>query len=99
MCAAFRSILRENRVSNTFFVLVRNSEHGKTADYVIFFGLRHQVHDQSKAVIRHNSRGRKGIEVFTRDKHEAVVRSGNRELALELLEHKEGLDSQSPKNR
>ncbi|MCI0535503.1 MAG: hypothetical protein L0Z50_09755 [Verrucomicrobiales bacterium] len=63
---------------------------GKTADFVIFSDSAIKAATNQKQWYVTISRGRKGIEIFTSDKHELrenVIRSGNRELALDLASH------------
>jgi len=84
------------------YAVTSYAAQGKTADYVLFSDSAIKAATNQKQWYVTISRGRKGIEIFTRDKQELrenVVRSGNRELALELSEHKEGLGSQSPEKR
>jgi ATP-dependent exoDNAse (exonuclease V) alpha subunit len=84
------------------YAVTSYAAQGKTADYVIFSDSAIKAATNQKQWYVTISRGRKGIEIFTRDKHELrenVVRSGNRELAMEMSENKVALDSQSPKKR
>ncbi len=84
------------------YAVTSYAAQGKTADYVIFSDSAIKAATNQKQWYVTISRGRKGIDIFTRDKHELrenVVRSGNRELAMELSENKVALDSQSPKKR
>lgn len=69
------------------YAVTSYAAQGKTADYVIFSDSAVRAATNQKQWYVTISRGRKGIEVFTRDKQElreSVLRSGNRELALEL---------------
>lgn len=71
------------------YVVTSYAAQGKTADYVIFSDSAIKAATNQKQWYVTISRGRKGIEIFTRDKNklrEAVVRSGNRELTMEITE-------------
>jgi conjugative relaxase-like TrwC/TraI family protein len=71
------------------YAVTSYAAQGKTADHVIFSDSAIKAATNQKQWYVTISRGRKGIEIFTRDKHELrenVVRSGNRELAMELSE-------------
>src|SRR6185503_18483724 len=84
------------------YAVTSYAAQGKTADYVIFSDSAIKAATNQKQWYVTISRGRKGIEIFTRDKHELrenLLRSGNRELAMELAENKAILESESPKKR
>jgi hypothetical protein len=69
------------------YAVTSYAAQGKTADYVIFSDSAIKAATNQKQWYVTISRGRKGIRIFTTDKtelRENVVRSGNRELALEL---------------
>jgi conjugative relaxase-like TrwC/TraI family protein len=69
------------------YAVTSYAAQGKTADYLIFSDSAIKAATNQKQWYVTISRGRKGIEIFTRDKQELrenVVRSGNRELALEI---------------
>lgn len=64
---------------------------GKTGDYVIFSDSAIRAATNQKQWYVTISRGRKGIYIFTTDKEqlrENIARSGNRELAIELVGRK-----------
>ena len=69
------------------YAVTSYAAQGKTADYVIFSDSAIKAATNQKQWYVTISRGRKGIEIFTRDKQELrenIVRSGNRELALDI---------------
>lgn len=69
------------------YAVTSYAAQGKTADVVMFSDSAIKAATNQKQWYVTISRGRRGIEIFTTDKQELrenVVRSGNRELALEL---------------
>lgn len=71
------------------YAVTSYAAQGKTADFVIFSDSAIRAATNQKQWYVTISRGRKGIKIFTTDKHqlrENIIRSGNRELALELAE-------------
>ena len=69
------------------YAVTSYAAQGKTADFVIFSDSAIRAATNQKQWYVTISRGRRGIEIFTTDKQELrenVVRSGNRELAMEL---------------
>jgi conjugative relaxase-like TrwC/TraI family protein len=69
------------------YAVTSYAAQGKTADVVIFSDSAIKAATNQKQWYVTISRGRKQVEIFTTDKHELrenVIRSGNRELALEL---------------
>lgn len=78
--ASYRQFMRGYAVTSY-------AAQGKTADFVIFSDSAIRAATNQKQWYVTISRGRRGIEIFTTDKQElreSVVRSGNRELAIEL---------------
>jgi len=72
------------------YAVTSYAAQGKTADFVIFSDSAIRAATNQKQWYVTISRGRRGIEIFTTDKqelHENVIRSGNRELAIELTQH------------
>jgi conjugative relaxase-like TrwC/TraI family protein len=71
------------------YAVTSYAAQGKTADYVLFADSAIKAATNQKQWYVTISRGRKAIEIFTTDKRELrenVIRSGDRELALELTE-------------
>jgi ATP-dependent exoDNAse (exonuclease V) alpha subunit len=69
------------------YAVTAYAAQGKTADFVIFSDSAIKAATNQKQWYVTVSRGRRGIDIFTTDKHELrenVIRSGNRELAMEL---------------
>lgn len=69
------------------YAVTSYAAQGKTADWVIFSDSAIKAATNQQQWYVTISRGRRGIEIFTTDKYELrenVIRSGNRELALEL---------------
>lgn len=69
------------------YAVTSYASQGKTADYVIFSDSAVKAATNRKQWYVTISRGRKGVKIFTTDKaqlRESVMRSGDRELALEL---------------
>lgn len=69
------------------YAVTSYAAQGKTADVVMFSDSAIKAATNQKQWYVTISRGRRGIEIFTADKQELrenVIRSGNRELALEL---------------
>ncbi|HVX91039.1 MAG TPA: MobF family relaxase [Candidatus Paceibacterota bacterium] len=72
------------------YAVTSYAAQGKTADFVIFSDSAIRAATNQKQWYVTISRGRRGIEIFTTDKQELrenVIRSGNRELAIELTEN------------
>ncbi len=72
------------------YAVTSYAAQGKTADFVIFSDSAIRAATNQKQWYVTISRGRRGIEIFTTDKlelRENVVRSGDRELAIELTEN------------
>lgn len=70
------------------YAVTSYAAQGKTADFVIFSDSAIRAATNQKQWYVTISRGRRGIEIFTTDKRELrenVIRSGNRELAIELV--------------
>ncbi|MGA3008582.1 MAG: AAA family ATPase [Opitutaceae bacterium] len=71
------------------YAVTSYAAQGKTADFVIFSDSAIRAATNQKQWYVTISRGRRGIEIFTTDKRELrenVIRSGNRELAIELTQ-------------
>lgn len=71
------------------YAVTSYAAQGKTADFVICSDSAIRAATNQKQWYVTISRGRRGIEIFTTDKRElreSVMRSGNRELAIELTE-------------
>ncbi len=69
------------------YAVTSYASQGKTVDYVLFSDSMVKAASDAKQWYVSISRGRKGIRIFTSDKHqlrENVARSGNRALALDL---------------
>jgi DUF2075 family protein len=69
------------------YAVTSYAAQGKTADVVMFSDSAIKAATNQKQWYVTISRGRRGIEIFTTDKQELrenVIRSGNRELAIEL---------------
>ena len=69
------------------YAVTSYASQGKTVDYVLFSDSTVKAATDAKQWYVSISRGRKGIRIFTNDKHqlrENVTRSGNRALALDL---------------
>lgn len=69
------------------YAVTSYASQGKTVDYVLFSDSMVKAATDAKQWYVSISRGRKGIRIFTSDKHqlrENVARSGNRALALDL---------------
>ena len=69
------------------YAVTSYASQGKTVDYVLFSDSTEKAATDAKQWYVSISRGRKGIRIFTSDKHqlrENVARSGNRALALDL---------------
>jgi conjugative relaxase-like TrwC/TraI family protein len=87
--------LQDGRVLDTTYrqfvrgyAVTSYAAQGKTADYVLFSDSAIRAATNQKQWYVTISRGRKGIEIFTTDKRELrenVIRSGNRELAMEIV--------------
>jgi len=72
------------------YAITSYAAQGKTADVVMFSDSAIRAATNQKQWYVTISRGRRGIEIFTTDKHELrenVTRSGNRELAIELTQN------------
>jgi conjugative relaxase-like TrwC/TraI family protein len=70
------------------YAVTSYAAQGKTADFVIFSDSAIRAATNQKQWYVTISRGRKGIKIFTTDKQqlrENIIRSGNRELAVELV--------------
>lgn len=85
------------------YAVTSYAAQGKTADFVIFSDSAIRAATNQKQWYVTTSRGRRGIEIFTTDKQELrenVIRSGNRELAIELTQSAKHLirHSQSRRN-
>lgn len=71
------------------YAVTSYAAQGKTADFVIFSDSAIRAATNQKQWYVTISRGRRGIEIFTTDKQELrenVIRSDNRELAMELTQ-------------
>ena len=80
--ASYRQFMRGYAVTSY-------AAQGKTADFVVFSDSAIRAATNQKQWYVTISRGRRGIEIFTTDKQElreSVMRSGNRELAIELTQ-------------
>ncbi|MEO6786457.1 MAG: hypothetical protein ABI318_10025, partial [Chthoniobacteraceae bacterium] len=69
------------------YAVTSYASQGKTVDYVLFSDSTVKAATDAKQWYVTISRGRKGIRIFTSDKHllrENVARPGNRALALDL---------------
>ena len=72
------------------YAVTSYAAQGKTADFVIFSDSAIRAATNQKQWYVTISRGRRGIEIFTTDKQELrenVIRSGSRELAIELTDN------------
>jgi len=70
------------------YAVTSYGSQGKTVDYVLFSDSAVRAATDSRQWYVTISRGRRGIRIFTPDKHqlrENVVRSGNQPLALDLV--------------
>jgi hypothetical protein len=79
------------------FAITSYASQGKTVDHVLFSDSAIKAATNQQQWYVTISRGRKGISIFTSDKRqlrENVLRSGNRELAIDLAKqhHRHGLD-------
>lgn len=80
-------VTRHADTERASYAVTSYAAQGKTADYVIFSDSAIKAATNQKQWYVTISRGRKGVEIFTRDKRELrenVIRSGNRGLALEI---------------
>jgi ATP-dependent exoDNAse (exonuclease V) alpha subunit len=69
------------------FAITSYASQGKTVDYVLFSDSTVKAATNQQQWYVTISRGRKGITIFTSDKaqlRENILRSGNRELAIDL---------------
>ena len=69
------------------FAITSYASQGKTVDHVLFSDSAIKAATNQQQWYVTISRGRKGIQIFTSDKvqlRENILRSGNRELAIDL---------------
>jgi conjugative relaxase-like TrwC/TraI family protein len=73
------------------FAITSYASQGKTVDHVLFSDSAIKAATNQQQWYVTISRGRKGIQIFTSDKvqlRENILRSGNRELAIDLVEQR-----------
>ncbi|MDQ6632088.1 MAG: hypothetical protein M3Y82_10090, partial [Verrucomicrobiota bacterium] len=81
------------------YAVTSYAAQGKTADFVIFSDSAIRAATNQKQWYVTISRGRKGIQIFTSDKQqlrENILRSGNRELAIELAGQEKRVEHRLP---
>jgi ATP-dependent exoDNAse (exonuclease V) alpha subunit len=83
------------------YAVTSYAAQGKTGDHVIFSDSAIRAATNQKQWYVTISRGRRGIHIFTTDKEqlrENITRSGNRELASELILHNVQSTRESPRS-
>jgi conjugative relaxase-like TrwC/TraI family protein len=84
------------------YAVTSYGSQGRTTDYVLFSDSAVRAATNSRQWYVTISRGRRGVRIFTPDKHalrESVTRSGDSLLALDLVGHEPGLKFQSRNSR